>query len=248
MANIATTRETHWRAAGTYLPTLASKSSLVEEARIFLTTYAQSPNTTEASKALIDTMLPQRSRDTRVTIVGILRMRLVRWNPPPWVLNDLVSFARDANPDTLRVALLLHTARQDRLLYDFVQQVVVPRWYSGTYKVMRSDVQGFLDAAQEDHSELLKWSFATREKLSGNVLTVLRDDKLLKGEVNKHIITPYIPMQVARHLVHLLIAEGIAKEEMARHLDWRLWLWNEEQAQKAIAMVTTQEHMAWRTA
>jgi hypothetical protein len=175
-------------------------------------------------------------------------MRLVRWNPPSWVLDDLASFARDANPDMLRVALLLHTARQDRLLYDFVQQVVVPRWYAGVYKIIRSDVQGFLDKAQEEHAEILGWSYTTRERLSNSVLTVLRDCRLLKGEANKHIVAPHIPMQVAHHLVHLLLAEGIAEGDMARHPDWQLWLWNEEQAQKAIAMVTTQEHAAWRMA
>lgn len=242
------TKETVWRAADTYRATLSSKSSLLEEARIFLTTYAQLGDITEASKELVDTILPQRSRETRTTIVGILRMRLVRWNPPTWVLEDLVSFAHDSNPDTLRVALLLHTARQDRVLYDFIQEVIVPHWNSRIYKIMRSDVQGFLDKAQEDHPEILKWSFATREKLSRNALTVLRDGKLLKGEAQKHIVSPHVPTQVARHLVRLLLAEGVAEEDVVRHPDWGVWLWDEEQAQKATAMVTKQEHVEWRTA
>jgi hypothetical protein len=220
----------------------------VEEARLFLTTYAQSGDIAKTSKALIDTILPQRSRETRTTIVNILRSRLVRWQPPAWVLDDLVTFACDSNPDTLRLALLLHTARQDRVLYDFVQQIVVPHRYSGIYRVIRSDVQGFLDAAQDEHPEILGWSYTTREKLSRNALTVLRDGKLLKGKANKHIVAPYVPTQVAHHLVHLLVAEGIAEGDMMRHPDWQLWLWDEQQVRKALATLTTQEHMAWRTA
>ncbi len=248
MTDIVVTKETVWRAVGTYGATLSSKSSLLEEARLFLTTYAQLGDTTEASKELVDTVLPQRSRKTRTTIVGMLRIRLVRWNPPTWVLEDLVSFAHDSNPDTLRVALLLHTARQDRVLYDFIQEVIVPHWNSRSYKIMRSDVQGFLDKAQEDHPEILKWSFATREKLSRNALTVLRDGKLLKGEAQKQIVSPHVPAQVARHLVRLLLGEGVAEEDVARHPDWGVWLWDEEQARKAIAMVTVQEQVEWRTA
>lgn len=240
------TKETVWRATGTYSPKLASKAGLVEEAKLFLTTYAQLGSLSATSKALIDGILPQRSRETRATIVGILRKRLVLWNPPAWVLEDLNSFACDTNPDTLRVALLLHTARQERVLYDFVQQVVVSHWYSGVYRLVRSDVQGFLDQAQEEHSEVLGWSYTTRQRLSNSVLTVLRDGRLLKCEVNKHIITPHIPSQVVRHLIHLLVAEGIAKEEIAQHPDWQLWLWDEAQTQKAI-VATTQEQMAWRT-
>ena len=246
MTHLAT-KETVWRAAGAYSPKLASKAGLVEEASLFLTTYAQLGSLSATGKALIDGVLPQRSRETRTTIVGILRRRLVLWNPPDWVLDDLVSFACDTNPDTLRVALLLHTARQERILYDFVQQVVLARWHSSVYQLVRSDVQGFLDRAQEEHPEVLGWSYTTRQRLSNSILTVLRDGRLLTGEVNKHITTPHIPIGVARHLIHLLMAEGIAKEEIAQHPDWHLWLWYEAQAQKAVATVTTQEQMAWRT-
>ncbi len=247
MTDVAVTKETLWRATGSYSPKLASKASLVDEAKLFLTTYAQLGDLSATSKVLIDTVLPQRSRETRATIVGVLRIRLVRWNPPSWVLDDLVSFARDSNPDTLRLALLLHTARQERVLYDFVQQVIVSRWYAGMYKVIRSDVQGFLDIAQEEHPEVLRWSYTTRQRLSNSVLTVLRDCRLLKGEINKHIVTPHIPMQVAHHLVRLLLAEGIANEDIAHHPDWRLWLWDEAQAQKVVAMVTAQEQDTRRT-
>jgi len=244
---LAATKETVWRATGTYSPKLASKAGLVEEAKLFLTTYAQLRNLSATSKALVDGVLPQRSRETRATIVGILRRRLVLWNPPTWVLDDLVSFASDTNPDTFRVALLLHTSRQERLLYDFVQQVLVPHWYAGMHKAIRSDVQGFLDTAQEEHPEVLGWSYTTRQRLSNSVLTVLRDGRLLKGEVNKHIVAPYIPSHVVRHLIHLLVAEGIAKEDIAQHPDWHLWLWDEAQAQKAVDTVTTQDYIAWRT-
>ena len=247
MTYLVVTTETTWRATGTYSPKLASKASLVEEAKLFLITYARLGDISATSKALVDGVLPQRSRETRATIVGVLRRRLVLWNPPTWVLDDLVSFASDTNPDTLRVALLLHTSRQERLLYDFVQQVLVPHWYAGMHKVIRSDVQGFLDTAQEEHPEVLGWSYTTRQRLSNSVLTVLRDGRLLKGEVNKHIVAPYIPSQVARHLIHLLIVEGIAKEDIAQHPDWRLCLWDEAQAQKAVDTVTMQDYIAWRT-
>lgn len=240
-----TTKETFWRATGPYVPTLASKSSLLDETKIFLDIYAQVGDLHKTSQALVNGALPQRSRRTRSTIVGILRMRLVRWNPPVWVLDDLVAFARDPNPNLLCLALLAHIARQDCLLYDFVQQVIVPRWCSGIYKVIRSDVQGFLDKAQEEHTEITHWSYTTRERLSNSVLTVLRDCKLLKGEANKYIVAPLVSPQAVRHLVHLLVAEGVAQEAIPHHADWKLWLWDSTQTQKAIDSVNMEERMAW---
>lgn len=225
---------TQWRIAGAYVPTLAGKSSLLEESRLLLEAYAQAGDMQAACQTLVDTILPQRSRRTRTTIMNILRARLFRWHPPAWVLSDLVTLARTTSSDAFHLAMLLHIARQDLLLYNFVQQVIVPRWYAGTTKMIRSDVQGFLDAAQEVHPEVNGWSHATRERLSRGVLTVLRDCKLLKGGVKKQIVLPLVPEPVVHHLIRLLQAEGVACEQIAQHPDWKLWLWDTAQAQKAL--------------
>ncbi len=39
-----------------------------------------------------------------------------------------MAFATDTRPETLKAALLLHTVRQDTLLYDVVQKLLVSRW------------------------------------------------------------------------------------------------------------------------
>lgn len=187
--------------------------------------------------------LPQRSRETRAAIVHVLRLRLLRWQPPSWVLSDLLTFSRAASPDAFCLALLLHIARQDTLLYAFVQRVIVPRWQANEPRMMRSDVQIFLDEAQEEHPEIAGWSYSTREKVSRNALTVLRDCKLLTGEVKKQIVLPVVPETVAWHLIRLLQAEGIAEAEIARHPDWRLWLWDEARAQKALDRYLAQEEL-----
>lgn len=232
---------TQWRITGAYVPTLAGKSSLLEESRVLLEVYAQSGDATATCQELVNGALPQRSRETRAAIVKVLRIRLLRWHPPSWVLSDLMTFAQVASPDAFCLALLLHIARQDALLYDFVQRVVVPRWQANTPRMMRSDVQVFLDEAQEEHPEVASWSYSTREKVAGNALTVLRDCKLLKGEVKKQIVLPVVPEAVVHYLIRLLRAEGIAEAEIARHPDWRLWLWDEARAQQALDRYLAQE-------
>ena len=115
-------QETRWRAAGPYLPTLASKAALLEETRLFLVTYGQTNDLEATIQTLLNSTLAQRSRETRMTIIDVIRSRLTRWNPPDWVLQDLVAFANEASLDALRAALLLHVPRQDRVLYDFVRK------------------------------------------------------------------------------------------------------------------------------
>ena len=92
-----------------------------------------------------------------------------------------------------QAAMLLHTTRQDHLLYDFVQQIVVQRWFAGERQLIRADVQRFLDSVQSAHPEVDKWSHSTREKLSRNMLTTLRDFGLLQGTVSKQIVEPIVP-------------------------------------------------------
>ncbi|QBD82804.1 DUF1819 family protein [Ktedonosporobacter rubrisoli] len=230
----APTHTTYWRAEGPYLPTLASKTALVEETRLFLLTYERLSNMEMALQALLNEVLAQRSRRTRTTIVAIIRSRLLRWNAPTWVLQNLMAFAQESHLDALRAALLLHIARQDHLLYDFVQQVIVPRRQRGEFRIFISDVQTFFDTAQKEHPEVGHWSFETRLRLSRGMLATLRDCGLLKGAVQKHITFPFIPEQVVTHLIRLLQAEGVTQEQMATHPDWNLWLWSPAQAKAAI--------------
>ncbi len=232
---------TSWRATGSYLLRLASKTSLIEETRQFLLTYERVRDIKATRRALVNGGLPQRSRATRVTIVEIVQIRLTRWHPPAWVLDDLITFAQDGHTAELQVALLLHTARQDNLLYDFIQQVVAPRWFAGERALIRADMQRFLDDAQSIHPEIARWSHTTRERLSSHALAAMRDFGLLQGKVAKQIVEPVVPFTVVRHLVRLLQAEGIPLEQIAHHPDWQLWLWDAARAQKANEMLKLQE-------
>jgi hypothetical protein len=195
-----------WRASGSYLPSLASKAGLLDETRQFLHTYARLNNLEATRQALIDRELPQRARSTRETIVKVIHQRLTRWSPSAWVLDELAVMADDTTQPSLALALLIHVVRQDVLLYDFVQQVVVPRWSQGEHILVRADVQRFLDLAMPAHPEIDSWSYSTREKLAGNVLSVLRDYGLLQGREQKCIREPFVPVQVSTHLMRLLLA------------------------------------------
>ncbi|SRR6266567_3598623 len=237
----ASSETTRWRASGSYLPRLASKTSLIEETRRFLLAYARFGDIEASRQALITEELPQRSRATRVTIVENIQIRLTRWHPSAWVLEDLIAFAQDGQQADLLPALLLHSARQDVLLYDTIQQVVVPHWLAGERELIRADIQRFLDRAQAEHPEVAGWSHSTREKLAGNVLSTLRDFGLLSGKASKQIVEPIVPPRVIAHLVHLLLAESIPPEQIAHHPDWQLWLWNAGRAQQAIDADRLQE-------
>lgn len=221
--------ETRWRACGPYQAVNASKAGLVAETRLALLLYQRRGDLAATKRALLQDALPQRSRSSREGVVERVWSRLVRWNPPEWVWPDLVVAATAEDSVDLRALLLLHAARQDRLLYDVMQCLVAPRWDRGEQVIIRADVQGFLDAAATAQPEVARWSRQTRQKLASNVLAILHDYGLLTGKLTRRIVEPVVRSDVANHLERLLLEEGIASEAIPAHPDWRLWLWDATQ-------------------
>ncbi len=235
---------THWRTTGCYLAQTASKAGLLAETRLFLLTYAQLHDLRATREALVNGGLPQRARATRVTIVTVIQRRLTRWSPPPWVYADLTRFAAEPDQPSLAAALLLHVVRQDALLYDFVQHVVLPRWEHGDQRLVRADVQRFLDLALPTHPEIDTWRQTTRTKVAGNVLSIFRDYGLMRGRAVKQIVEPLVPPNVVAHLIRLLRAEGVAEPDIAAHPDWQIWLWNQRRVQATLHAHTAREACA----
>ncbi len=233
-----------WRAVGLYTANNASKNGLLEETRLALLACDRLGERTAARRALLDGGLPQRSRATRETIVRVIGDRLAAWRPPAWVCTDLVASARCVDPRDLSLLLLLYAARQDALLYDLAQQVIWPRWRDGIATISRADAQRFLDGALPDHPEIDRWSVATREKLAGNLLTILRDYGLLQGQqrqATKRIVEPVVSPWATSHLVRLLREEGIPDSEVTRHPDWRLWLLDADRVRTLVTRATEEE-------
>jgi hypothetical protein len=217
-----------WRAAGPYQSVNASKAGLVAETRLALLTYQRLGDLDATKRELLQDALPQRSRSSREGVVERIVSRLVRWQPPEWVCQDLVVAATSEDGVDLRALLLLHASRQDRLLYDVLQCLVAPRWLQGELQIIRADVQGFLDEGETDHPEVARWSRQTQQKLASNILAILHDYGLLTGKVTRHIVEPVVRSNVAEHLERLLLEEGVAPAVVPVHPDWQLWLWDEQ--------------------
>lgn len=238
---------TQWRATGEYATTSIATAGLLPETQIFLRVYASTTGTAPARaeaarRLLIAGALQQRSRATRVTFARRILERLTRWNPPAWVLDDLVRFDQEDRLDALKAALLVHVCRQDFLLYTIVQRLIFPRWQAGERQLPVADVHRFFDDEAPTHPEIERWAYATRNRLASNTLSTLRDYGLLRGANQKEIVEPLVPPDAAQHLHRLLAAEGLTPAEITHHPDWQLWLWRPEQVAAALeASRETQE-------
>lgn len=227
------TASTQWRATGEYATTSIATAGLLPETQIFLRIYAGTSGAVQARadetrRLLVAGALQQRSRATRITFAKRIAERLTRWNPPAWVLDDLVRFDQEDRLDALKAALLVHVCRQDFLLYTIVQRLIFPRWQAGERQLPVADVHRFFDDEAPTHPEIERWAYATRNRLASNTLSTLRDYGLLRGANQKEIVEPIVPPDAAQHLHRLLAAEGLTPAEIVHHPDWKLWLWRPE--------------------
>jgi hypothetical protein len=131
--------------------------------------------------------------------------------------------------------LYLHFALRDHLTYDFVTSVVWSRWNDQIMRVSKEDIIFLLDQASETQQQINQWTEQSRVKLSRSILAALRDFGLLEGKREKRIVKPALPLSTARHLLRILIAEGIRGIDILRDNTWKLFLYQEHEVADALA-------------
>lgn len=231
------------RDAGPLSARNSSKGALLAEAHAVFRLLGAGATVAEAQAACLSgRVLHQRAWQTRRRIWHALNQRYFAWNPPQWVLADLADAARGATTDARFVGLAyLHYARRDRLTFEFVTEKLFARWSARNLRIRRDDVLDFLADCAEREPAVRRWRETTRKKLAGNLLTALRDFGLLVGVQRKKIQRPAVRPQVALHLWRLLDWQGLRGRALLEAPDWRLFLWDSDDVQSALARVELAE-------
>jgi hypothetical protein len=224
------------RDTGPYSSRNTSKGALIEEAgRIFRALHAGLTIPEARERALEGSLLPQRSRISRERIWDALHHRYLA-HRDVWVVHDLAqASAEDSHGREFLALLYLHYALRDHLTFDFITQVLWPRWSEGGRAVSRDDVLDLLDRAAEEQPQVRKWTKSSRVKLAGSILTAARDFGVLQGKQKKLLTRPPLPPGAAEHLLRILTAEGVRGQEVLHDATWRLFLLTETDVAAALA-------------
>jgi hypothetical protein len=223
------------RDTGPYSTRNSSKGSLLPEAHVVFQALASGTSLEEVRAAcLAGKLLRQSARETRHRIWELLHWRFFAWNPPGWVLEDLIEAARgDAASQWFNSLVYIHYARRDHLTFDFATDKLARVWKAGVREISRQDVTDFL--VEGASGERPKWRESTRIKLAGNVLSALRDFGLLTGVQRKRLQLPVVLPEAVLHLCHLLEAEGLRSRAVLDARDWQLFLWDVQDTSQALA-------------
>jgi hypothetical protein len=129
----------------------------------------------------------------------------------------------------------LYFALRDRLVFDFVTQVVSDKWQRQATAIDRSNVLDFLVQQADEFPRIKQWRESTQKKLASNTLSALRDFGVLRGIQKKYIQRPTIASETVFHLLCILMAEGLRGQAILSAPDWRLFLWSETDVVSALS-------------
>lgn len=224
------------RDAGNYSSRNTSKGALIKEAVKLFSTARQLELSTDDLRemALRGQMFPSSSYENRQRIWDSLHYRYFAPRLP-WIIRGLTSASAAGvnSPEFVSLAYL-YFALRDRLTFELVTGMIWERWLARSLTISSTDVVAFLDRSAAQHP-VRKWSESTRVKLAQSLLAALRDFGMLRGIYAKQIQRPVVAPETVFHLLCILLAEGCHGRAVIEAPDWRLFLWSEDDAAKALA-------------
>ncbi len=219
-----------YRDPGPYSGRNSSKGALLPEIeQVLAALNAGLPIAEVRQRALDGDLFTQRARSTRQRIWWAIHHLYL--SQPAWGSHDLSETFVTFGPQSREFLslLYLHYALRDRLTFDFVTQVLWPRWQAHQLTVTPEDLRAFLDQTKDDQPHIAEWAESTQIGLARHILAALRDFGVLVGQQKKTLTQPLLPLFTARHLLRILSEEGAQGADVLRAPTWQLFFLTEHE-------------------
>lgn len=225
------------RDVGGYSSRNTSKGALISEAFLIFSVQREKGLTVAQLRenALRGQFFPRASYENRQRIWDSIHHRYFApgIDSIPAALAEATAFG--ANSPAFVSLAYLHFSLRDHFTFDLVTRLFWDRWRARSLNISVGDVVEFLEVRAAEHPVVKKWSPSTRTKLAQSILAALRDFGVLRGATNKQLQRPAVSPETVFQLLCVLLAEGHHGRAVVEALDWRLFLWSEDDAAKAFA-------------
>jgi len=147
---------------------------------------------------------------------------LISGDYPAIVLKDLINILPTSS---ILQLFFIYTARANRILYDFVQEVYWKRYSSGFDHINNDDAKNFVVLANQQGKTTTLWSESTIRRVSAYLTGCCADFGLLeKGRKSDRKILPFIiKPEVAAILAYDLHLAGVGDNSVIVNDDWKLF-------------------------
>lgn len=189
---------------------LVAQGAMLEELRALLPALRPESAREDAREAIVqENVLRRPSLASRDKVFSKLSLRYFRPDAP----KATACFVRalQATEDPLQTGLLAYTMLlwNDALVFLLGCEWLAPRLVGGLFVAATEDIERELDLLSLDTPAIANWGAASRRKIAGNYLTLLRDCGYASGTARKALRRAYIPPAVILFTVQLLLGGGV---------------------------------------
>lgn len=209
---------------GFYTTQLQAGLGLVDETRLLLELYE--PGMTSGQlfdKALSSGLFPLvTARRLRNIVQECFAPRYLR---QPGVAAALKRLLPHLERSELLQLLMLHTARANAILSDFIREVYWPHYIAGRDSLSREDALEFVQYAVQEGKTQKPWSESTIQRVSAYLLGTCADFGILEARrTGPRRINPVrLHPRVAAYLAYDLKSQGLGDNQVLNHPDWQLF-------------------------
>lgn len=209
--------------SGFYTTQLQAGLGLVDETQLLLSLCEE--GTTSAgllAKALASGYFPHvTARRLRNIVTECFATRYLQ---PTDVALRLKPLAGAMGRPEFNQLLLIHTARANTVLADFIRDVYWPRYGAGRDALTLDDAKAFVLSAVREGRTQKNWANSTVQRMASYLLGCCMDYGLLGGSARgpRRIQPLRVSTAVAAYLAHDLHFQGLGDNQIVCHEDWQL--------------------------
>jgi hypothetical protein len=167
----------------------------------------------------------------RETYIRVFRPRFLEGDPPQAWRQARVLEDAGVNPETARAFYLWITARAERLVYEYVTNELMEARATSDQRIDVEDAMRWLRSRLQATGK--EWSPTVTRKVARGLLASLRDFGILQGVVVKTIAPPHCPPDAFALIAFVLHSLGTSGQALLDHRDWRLFLFNGRDVERA---------------
>jgi len=199
-------------------------------------------------KALNSGQFPQVSaRRLRNIVIECFAPRYMRAPGAAWALKLLASGLTRQEFSQL---LLLHTARANLVLDEFIREFYWPRYSAGRDSITLDDGREFVLTAVREGKTQKPWSDITIKRISSYLVSSCADFGLLSDNVRgpRELLPFRIQPKVAAYLAYDLKFQGLGDNQILGHSDWQLFGLEREDVRDQLKRLSLQGFLIMQSA
>jgi len=195
----------------------------ITDAKTFLSEWNENISASENFNRFLEiNIFGKPSRAATKNILAAFKERFVLDNEQDKALRRMAKV--NVDPIIFDWILYYYTVQADDLLYDFVTKYLYDFQLQGNLSINTKIAQDYISNLSKEGKTTAVWSETVCNRVARNILTTLRDFRILEGKVKKTIKPPYLPTEAFVYIAYLIYQKNISGQKVINAEDWKLFL------------------------